>query len=150
MLTKTHILKIIAVLLLALWIPTSLDKLMNFDRFKADIGRQPLNESLLTTLAYILPFIEISIVIWLVVRSSRWVGYGLSSLLMVAFTGFVWLAWQKAWPKLPCGCGKLISTISWQQHFWFNLFFLIISILGLLLTIRQRKKLKSNFAKNTA
>ncbi|MBL1410975.1 hypothetical protein JKG61_19610 [Sphingobacterium sp. C459-1T] len=73
---------------------------------------------------------EILTVILLITDRFRRLGLLLSSIWMAAFTGYIGLALLGAWGKLPCGCGLIISGISWMQHFWFNLFFLAISITG--------------------
>lgn len=128
---KQTYIQIIAVILLLLWIPVSLDKMVNFETFKAGILRQPFSDQLGYILIYTLPFLEVLIVV-LIVFHKR-VGFGLSSLLMAAFTSYIGLALLGTWDKLPCGCGSVISGMTWQQHFWFNLFFLIISVIGLIL-----------------
>ncbi|HLS95893.1 MAG TPA: MauE/DoxX family redox-associated membrane protein, partial [Sphingobacterium sp.] len=74
--------------------------------------------------------LEIAVVIMLIRPKWRPGGFRLSSLLMAAFTAYIGVALLGAWEKLPCGCGSVISGMSWQQHFWFNVFFLIISLVG--------------------
>lgn len=49
---------------------------------------------------------------------------------MLIFTGYIAVALLGAWEKLPCGCGSVISGMNWEQHFLFNLFFLMLSTLG--------------------
>src|SRR5690606_22991338 len=81
-------------------------------------------------LLVLLPILEIAVVIMLIRPKWRPGGFRLSSLLMAAFTSYIAAALLGAWEKLPCGCGSVISGMSWQQHFWFNLFFLSISLMG--------------------
>jgi hypothetical protein len=33
--------------------------------------------------------------------------------------------------KIPCSCGGAIAHLSWTQHFFFNLFFIILSAIAL-------------------
>src|SRR5690606_21781243 len=70
-------------------------------------------------------------VLLLVSNRFRLAGFGLSSLLMAAFTGYIGIALLGTWEKLPCGCGSVISGMNWKQHFIFNLFFLGMSLWGL-------------------
>src|SRR5690606_23058863 len=126
----THIITLISIALLLLWIPVSLDKLLHFQAFKAGILRQPFSDTLGQVLIYTLPLLEIIAAISIASGRFRLVGFGLSSLLMAAFTGYIGIALLGAWEKLPCGCGSVISGMSWTQHFWFNLFFLALSIWG--------------------
>lgn len=126
----THIITLLSIILLLLWIPVSLDKLLHFQIFKAGILRQPLSDTLVQVLIYTLPLLEVITAACIVGSRFRLVGFGLSSLLMAAFTGYIGIALLGAWEKLPCGCGSVISGMSWTQHFWFNLFFLALSIWG--------------------
>jgi hypothetical protein len=33
--------------------------------------------------------------------------------------------------NLPCSCGGIISKLSWKQHIIFNLFFIVLSVIGI-------------------
>lgn len=139
--TKGYISQIVTIVLLLLWIPVGLDKLLNFETFKSGILRQPFGDALGYALIYTLPILEIGVVLLLIFRGRpRWVGFGLSSLLMAGFTAYIGTALLGAWEKLPCGCGSVIAWMSWKQHFWFNLFFLVISVVGLLLHDKVRRR----------
>lgn len=124
---------LITIALLLLWIPVSMDKLLNFATFKSGILRQPFSDDLGKVLIYTLPILEITVVLLLIIEGWRTLGLWLSALLMAAFTGYIGVALLGAWEKLPCGCGSVISSLNWKQHFWFNLFFLLLSIIGILL-----------------
>src|SRR5690606_14440571 len=121
---------LLTILLLLLWIPVNLDKIVKFDAFRLGILMQPLSHPVAYLVIYSLPVLEILTVFLLVVNRYRRWGFRLSSLLMAAFTAYIGLALLGAWEKLPCGCGSVISGMSWQQHFWFNIFFLSISLVG--------------------
>lgn len=128
--TKQYISTTITILLLLLWIPVALDKLFDFASFRAGIMRQPLADGSGQILVYLLPVLEVAVVVLLLFTRSRRMGFGLSSLLMAAFTGYIGIALLGAWEKLPCGCGSVIGGLTWTQHFWFNVFFLGISLAG--------------------
>ncbi|MCY4780602.1 hypothetical protein ORI89_13155 [Sphingobacterium sp. UT-1RO-CII-1] len=127
---------LISIALLLLWIPVGVDKLFHFAVFKAGILRQPFSSSLGWVLIYTLPVLELATALCLVICRLRLISFALSSLLMLAFTGYIGIALLGGWGKLPCGCGSIVSRMSWGQHFWFNLFFLALSVLGYYL---QRK-----------
>ncbi|MCD8540464.1 MAG: hypothetical protein LRY55_12375 [Leadbetterella sp.] len=121
---------LLTLLLLALWIPVTLDKIINFRVFKTGILRQPFNHDLGLVLVYALPVLEAFTVILLLFPTLRKWGFALSTLLMLAFTGYIAVALADTWKHLPCGCGSVISSLSWEQHFFFNLFFLVVSGYG--------------------
>lgn len=138
--TRQYILHGVTILLLLLWIPVALDKVLNFVSFRSGILRQPFSDNLGYVLIYSLPLLELATITTLVVTKHRKIGFILSTLLMASFTGYIGIALLGAWEKLPCGCGSVISGMSWKQHFWFNLFFLIVSAIGWALHIRTGGK----------
>ncbi|WP_185212268.1 MauE/DoxX family redox-associated membrane protein [Sphingobacterium mizutaii] len=129
---------IVIALLLLLWVPVSIDKIVDFASFKDGILKQPFSNDLGYVLIYTLPAFELLIVFSLVSEKFRKIGLILSTLLMVVFTGYIGVALLGAWEKLPCGCGSVISGMTWIQHFFFNLFFLVLSISGLYLWYKLR------------
>lgn len=135
---KRIMLAIVIVLLLVLWIPVSIDKLTDFEAFKSGILRQPFSDRLGYFLIYTLPVLEILVILALVNERFRKAGFVLSTLLLTVFTGYIAVALLGAWEKLPCGCGSVISGMTWLQHLYFNLFFLSLSIGGLYLWNKLR------------
>ncbi|MGK6353500.1 MauE/DoxX family redox-associated membrane protein [Parapedobacter sp. DT-150] len=131
----------ITIALLALWIPVVIDKVIDFRQFRTGILRQPLPDVLGHLLVWALPPLEFATAVLLLVggRLHHW-GLWLSFGLMLAFTGYVAVALAGAWEKLPCGCGSVISGLTWRQHFWFNLFFLALSGAGIHLMHQQRSR----------
>lgn len=130
--------KILTVLLLCLWIPVSIDKLLNFELFRNGILRQPFSDTLAYVVVYSLPVLEVLTVVLLLLPKLRLYGFLLSTVLMTAFTVYIGIALAGAWEKLPCGCGSVISGLSWKQHLIFNVFFLLISGYGLYIKNIQR------------
>lgn len=135
-------LHIVIVFLLLLWIPVSIDKVSDFEAFRNGILNQPFSDSLGYILVYTLPALEILIAIALVTEKFRTAGLIASTLLMAVFTGYIAVALLGAWEKPPCGCGLVIRGMNWTQHFFFNLFFLLISSWGFYL----QHKLQSSVA----
>ncbi|HMR83035.1 MAG TPA: hypothetical protein PKE30_07885 [Niabella sp.] len=135
---RTIAFKITMLALLALWIPVAIDKLTDFETFKSGIYNQPFSDSLGNVLIYTLPVLECATIIFLIYEGWRKVGLILSTMLMTAFTGYVGIALLGAWEKLPCGCGSVISGMSWPKHFLFNLLFLFLSLSGLYLWRKLR------------
>ena len=126
-------LNIVIMLLLLLWIPVSVDKILNFAIFKTGILAQPFSNHLGYILIYILPLAEVITAITLITEKFRKIGLLLSTTLMFAFTCYIAVALLGAWEKLPCSCGSVINGMNWKQHFFFNLFFLCLSLVGLYL-----------------
>jgi len=137
--TKGYITNSITLALLLLWIPVSMDKFINFDAFRSSMLQQPFGNTFAWVLIYTLPVLEVTTAVLLAFDRSRRLGMMLSSVLMIAFTGYVGLALLGIRGKLPCACGLIISGMGWMQHLWFNLFFLVISIIGWAMQRRQQQ-----------
>jgi len=118
---------------MVLWIPVAIDKIVDFSSFRSGIRRQPFSDDLGFVLVYSLPILEGLTVIALIMNRFRRMGLILSIVLMTIFTGYIIVAMLGAWQELPCGCGSVISGMSWMQHLIFNLFFLFVSIIGFFL-----------------
>lgn len=138
---------IIITLLLLLWIPVTIDKIINFSSFQSGILRQPLSSNVANLAIYTLPVLEAVTIVLLLLNRYRQLGFLLSSLLMAIFTFYVGLALIGTWEKLPCGCGSVISGLSWSEHFWFNITFLVISIIGMLLSFKFKNDSQPLFSK---
>ncbi|MEJ5146892.1 MauE/DoxX family redox-associated membrane protein [Sphingobacterium sp. MYb388] len=131
--TKNKIQLVIILALMALWLPISIDKLINFTLFKSAMVQQPFADSLGRLLAYTLPLIEFATGILFVFPKWRLLAFRSSIAMMLIFTGYVALALLKVWEDIPCGCGLVFNQLGWVAHLWLNLIFLIISIVGCIL-----------------
>jgi hypothetical protein len=56
---------------------------------------------------------------------------------MLAFTVYTVAILLHAFKYIPCSCGGVIRKLTWPQHLFFNLFFVGISILGIMLKKRD-------------
>ncbi|MGE9310804.1 MauE/DoxX family redox-associated membrane protein [Niabella sp. CJ426] len=121
----------LTIFLLAMWIPVVIDKWTHFELFKSGMMNQPMPGQLNRFLVYLLPAFESLTVLLLIIGRTRMLGLWFSLVLMFLFTGYVGLALIGIWEKLPCSCGSVIKSLSWKQHFIFNLSFLILSAYGL-------------------
>ncbi|SKA47046.1 hypothetical protein SAMN04488128_10881 [Chitinophaga eiseniae] len=118
-------------------------KLMDMEKFAAQMRLQPLNASLVPYLIWGIPIVEVLIVLVLSVPGYRIVGLKLAMGLMLVFTGYISLANFGYFVNPPCTCAGVISTFTWNQHLWFNLFFLILGVVAILPPF-EKKSLKLN------
>lgn len=143
---KHHIISLITLLLLLLWIPTGLDKFWDLQGFRQTLLNQPFPNSWAEVLYLALPIAELGCGLLLVVGSMgnpktnhllKW-GFALSALLLLGFTLFILFGVLGWYEKRPCGCGSVISGLSWEQHLWFNVGFLLVSLWGWWLVAQAR------------
>jgi hypothetical protein len=133
---------IISALLLLLFLYTSLSKLAEHEAFKNVLTRSPLLNPIAGIVAWLLPVTELVIAILLFIPSSRLKGLYASFILISLFT--LYLIYMIAFtPDLPCQCGGVLKLLTWKQHIFFNLFFILLSILGIVF-YQKNKSTKSS------
>ncbi len=134
---KSIILGLIRLMLLLLWVPVAVDKLWDLQGFHSTLLRQPIPEWWAGILFWLLPLLELLTAVLIAWRKNRrriHQGMWLSTLLMLGFTLFILFGVLGWYEKRPCGCGSVISGLSWEDHLWFNAVFLIVSIIGIWFT----------------
>ncbi len=120
--------EIIKLLLILLWACTAASKLVDVKEFRNELNNQTFSQGFADLLFWFIPISEITAALCLVFARSRWMGLILSSILMFLFTGYVALVILNYYDQVPCICGGVFQHMSWTMHFWFNLFFLMLSL----------------------
>ncbi len=127
--------------LILLYCYTAISKFAAYEIFKDSLRRSPIIDQGADTIAWLLPAAELIVVLLLFFERTRRAGLYASLLLLVLFT--LYLLYMVLFvADLPCSCGGVIGKMSWQQHVWFNLFFIGMNILALYAIRRQRQVVK--------
>lgn len=127
---KELIILIIKYLCLFLFVYTAYSKLVDHDRFYKGLTRVHLVSGYAMAISYIVPIFEIVISILLIMPNTIKMGLIFFVATMTAFTIYIISAmiWE---PKLPCHCGGAIEKLSWMQHIWFNLAFIVLGLVAI-------------------
>jgi len=113
-----------------LFLYTALSKLSEFALFRHFLRGSPLIAGNAKLVAVLVPTSEIVVSLLLFIPATRKQGLYASFGLMLVFT--LYLAYMVLFvPTLPCSCGGGISQLNWQQHLAFNIFFTILSVVGI-------------------
>lgn len=128
--TKRIIADVTIYLFIALFVYTAYSKFKTIEDFKIILGRSPLIGSFNVFVAWTVPIVEIIIVTFLLIPLTKRLGLFASLATMIGFTTFL-IYGILSGSKLPCHCGGVISSLSWQEHIWFNIGFIILAIIGL-------------------
>lgn len=121
-------------LLIVLFAYTAISKLGGHTRFLNAIEQSPVAFLNAQLLSWAIPLVEVAVVILLSIPVANRAGTILSLGLMACFTLYV--AYMLVFvPHLPCNCGGIIETLSWNGHLLLNLFFTAIA--GISLWIRR-------------
>jgi uncharacterized membrane protein YphA (DoxX/SURF4 family) len=124
---------VISYLFVLLFVYTAAGKLMTLDTFKSVLTHYPIIGAYSTVIAYVVPFLEISISMMLIYPPLSRLGLVASLLLMMLFLAYI-IYMIASGSDLPCSCGGLISKLSWQNHIWFNSIFILLAGLGITLS----------------
>ncbi|WP_316834427.1 MauE/DoxX family redox-associated membrane protein [Pedobacter nutrimenti] len=133
------IVEVLACLLVFLWVYTAVSKLASAEEFRAQLANQVFKKGFTEVLFFLLPTVELMAAVLLCWRSFRLLGFGLSLLLMLAFTGYVGLILIGFFPRVPCSCGGVLKVLGWKSHFVFNLFFTAVAAIGYIFTYKERR-----------
>ncbi len=130
------IIEIISSLLILLFLYASVSKWLAFKLFIGEMNNQPFPNWITPFLVWSIPFIEVLIAVGLIFEKTRVPALYASLFLMLAFTVYTVAILLHAFKYIPCSCGGVIRKLTWPQHLFFNLFFVGISILGIMLKKR--------------
>jgi hypothetical protein len=132
---KVAIIKIISGLLAFLFMYAAISKLLEYKTFMLQIGHSPVINKL-SNIAWMLPVAEIVTALLLTFEFTRKTGLYISIILLLAFTAYI--AGMLGFAKhLPCSCGGVIKQLSWKQHVWLNVLFLLLAITGIAVERKQ-------------
>lgn len=135
------IIELISFLITLLFVYTAFSKLLDFPRFKLQMKGQTLPSGVAIGLVWTLPAVEIIVSGLLLFKSTRYFGFILSFILMTLFTGYVGLVISGYYHRVPCSCGGVLKAMGWTVHFFFNIFFLLLSFLGICLSNREGREM---------
>lgn len=126
---RNAIIEFISISLIALWGYAAFSKIFAFDIFQSQLGKSPLLASFSTVVAVAVPAVELVLVALLLINRYKRLGMLLSGILMLTFT--IYIAGMLAFAKdIPCSCGGIISTFTWDQHLYFNVGFTLLAFIG--------------------
>lgn len=147
--TRITLLDSTAFLFVLLWAYTAFNKLREFDETVLQLSQSPIVGKLALFFAIALPIIEFSLVVLLLMDRTKKIGLYLSLALITAFTTYIIILLNFSY-HVPCACGgilsrgitwngELIFKMTWEKHIAFNLFFLCLGILNILLPKRKEQ-----------
>lgn len=129
---KTVMIESISFILILLFTYTAVSKILEHDMFAIVLSESPAIGKYAAIISWLLPAAEIVVVFFLLVPSVRLTGLFASLFLLLVFT--MYLLWMIAFRiNLPCNCGGVLKALSWKQHIFFNLFFIVLSSCGIIL-----------------
>ena len=130
--TQSIIVNSICLLYVVLFVYAAVSKLLDFENFQVQLGQSPLLSAYASYIAWMVPTVEIIIVLLLISSKFKYEGLIFAYSLMVMFTTYIIIILNFS-PFVPCSCGGVLSKLGWTEHLIFNIAFVIIGSTGAVL-----------------
>lgn len=130
---KNVTIEIICLLYILLFVYAAVSKLLDFENFSVQIGQSPLLSAFAGFLYWLVPLLEIGIAVLLVLPALRVKGLIAALIMMVLFTTYIIIILNFS-SFIPCSCGGVLEKLGWTEHLVFNLFFVLLALIGLYLS----------------
>lgn len=127
----------VGALLIILFTYTAVAKLSDLASFEGQMLNQPLPSWINRALIGGVPALEIAIVLLLIFKRTQRYGLMASAILMSAFTIYVGAVVFHFFGRVPCSCGGVLKSMSWEVHLIFNLAFTVMAVIGAWIAARQ-------------
>jgi len=127
---KINISEIISALFILLFVYAALSKLIDYPKFRIQLGQSPLLTVFAGWIAWTIPSIEICIAILLTTQRFRLISLYAAFSMMTIFSAYI-VAITQFSEFVPCSCGGVLQNLTWNQHLYFNIFFLILGVVGI-------------------
>tara|TARA_R100000935_G_scaffold1440_5_gene4693 strand:+ start:10982 stop:11461 length:480 start_codon:yes stop_codon:yes gene_type:complete len=140
--TKEFGVQIISMLFIILFTYAAISKLLKYEDFKLQLSQSPFLSAYADALSWGIPASELTIAALFFFPKLNLEGLWSSFLLMLIFTTYIITVLNFS-DYIPCSCGGIISSLSWNQHLYFNIGFIILAACGILLA-HPRKKIPNS------
>lgn len=137
LLTERFLIELIASFFILLFLYAGISKLKEHTGFQIVLSKSPLLATSSIVLSWLLPVVEIMISFLLFFPITKKYGLIMSMMLMTVFT--IYISYMLLFtPNLPCSCGGILKQLNWSQHLLFNIFFLLLSMLAVWLSNKNK------------
>jgi hypothetical protein len=130
----------ICLVCLSLFLSTAYFKLVEHARFSGGLSRIAIIGRYAPFLSWVVPISEILISVLLIVPKTMKAGLYSFTGLMIVFTIYIVTMLLFA-SHMPCHCGGAIEKLSWPQHIWFNLGFILLAVFAIRLNNTKKTNL---------
>jgi hypothetical protein len=140
---KSALITLAANLFVLLFVYTAVSKFLSFKLFELTLSHSPLISNYSSIIALLLPIIELVVACLLVFGKSKRLGLFVALILMIVFTAYI-LYMLLFVPNLPCSCGGVLKSMTWTQHLIFNIAFLCLALLSVIIDRHETYILDKN------
>lgn len=132
--TTYYAYQLIIGLLVILFSYAVVNKLGDFKMHEWQMMNQALPRWINRALIWLVPLSEIVIVVFLLFKRTQLYGLVASVLLMSLFTLYVGAVVFHFFDRVPCSCGGVLESMTWESHLVFNVMVTLVAGVGVSLT----------------
>src|SRR5690554_2572832 len=140
--TYTIIIEVISLLYVLLFVYAAVSKLLDFENFRVQLGQSPLLSAFAGWVSWGVLLIELFTAGLLMFDKTRRIGLYIAFVLMAMFTAYIYIILNFS-SFVPCSCGGVLEKMGWTEHLVFNIGFIILALIGLVLDNINLVKSKS-------
>jgi uncharacterized membrane protein YphA (DoxX/SURF4 family) len=137
---RVVIVEVICALFVMLFFYAALSKLKDFENFKVQLGKSPVLNLFAGIVAWIVPITELLICFFLIIKRFQYIALYAAFSLMVMFSAYIVVILNYS-SYIPCSCGGILENMTWSQHLYFNIGFVTLAIVGVLIYPNKKKEL---------
>lgn len=134
---KSNFIYKVALLHILLFSYAAASKLLDFQNFQVQLGQSPLLSAFAVTVSVAVPMVEFILVLMLMLPRFRFIGLYGSFVLMTMFSAYIVIVLNFS-SFTPCSCGGILEKMSWTEHLIFNIVFVVISAIAIILHSKTR------------
>ena len=124
-------------LYILLFVYAGFSKLLDYETFTVQLAQSPLLSAYAGMIAPAVIGIELVLALLLIPKNTRLIGLYASLFLMVAFTIYIYLILNFS-DFVPCSCGGIIEKMNWTEHMIFNIAFVILALIAIVLSEKEK------------
>lgn len=129
---RNIVVEVICLLYILLFVYAGISKILDFENFQVQLGQSPLLSAFAGVVSWAVPVIEVLIAVTLMTTKYRLMGLISAFCLMIMFTVYIFIILNFS-SFIPCSCGGILEKLGWTEHLIFNIVFIILSFIGILL-----------------
>ena len=138
---KNIIVETICILYAVLFFYAAINKLMDYQKFQVQLGQSPLLSAYADWVAIVVPILEIIFALLLFYKPLRQIALYCCCFLMVMFTTYIIIILNFS-SFVPCSCGGVLEKLGWTEHLIFNIVFVALAIVAILLSNNESENVE--------
>ncbi|TDQ73824.1 MauE/DoxX family redox-associated membrane protein [Sphingobacterium yanglingense] len=131
---KKNIIDFISYSFVALFVFVALSKLYIYNEFVSQIRSQVFPDQYTFVIVWGIILLQLTLAALLLFNKTRLLGLYLSTFLLIAFNVYIHLVISNFYGYMPCSCAGISKHFSWWRQLNFNYYFIVLGIIGIILS----------------